>query len=294
MQERKSQSYRALSLVAAGGVLVAGALLVRPILQESRWRNYVRTLKEQPGIMLIEADTLRGKYHLTGLRDPLARDPSALLRDAHLAPQDVEARWEPYAASYPEFVLARARELLAPPPGVSLKVQDGVLYASGTAPQIWISTARKQGHFVGGIGGYDDSQLAAEEIAALRQAAQRLESTSLDFLSGTTALAPSESDKLPTILEATQVVVSRAAAANKKARIIILGHADKPGDERFNEQLSQMRADAILRRLESSGLPRGDFIARGVGTRIEPGDTVSRSELGPRRAVSFRVELQDN
>jgi outer membrane protein OmpA-like peptidoglycan-associated protein len=294
LQERKSQSYRALSFVAAGAALVVAALLVHPLLQEHRWRTYVQTLREQPGIVVIEADTLHGKYHLTGLRDPLASDPSALLRDAHLAPQDVEVRWEPYSASYPEFVLARARELLAPPRGVSLKVQDGVLYASGTAPQIWISTTQKQAHFVGGISGYDGSQLAAEEIVPLREAARRLESTSLDFLSGTTALAPGESDKLRKIVEEMQVVVSRAAPANKKAQITIVGHADKPGDERFNEQLSQMRADAILRRLQSSGLPRGYFIARGVGTRVEPGDPVSRSELGPRRAVSFRVELQDN
>jgi outer membrane protein OmpA-like peptidoglycan-associated protein len=294
LQERKSQSYRALGVVAALAVLVGSALLVRPILQEFRWRNYVRTLREQPGIVLIEADTLHGKYHLTGLRDPLAQDPSALLRAARLVPQDVEARWEPYASSYAEFVLARARELLAPPPGVSLQVRDGVLHASGTAPQIWIRSSRKQAHFVGGISSYDDSQLAVEEIVPLREAARRLESTSLDFLSGTTALAPGESDKLPKIVQEMQVVVSRAASANKKAQIIIVGHADKPGDERFNEQLSQMRADAILRRLESSGLPRGYFIARGVGTRVEPGDTVSRSELGPRRAVSFRVELQEN
>jgi outer membrane protein OmpA-like peptidoglycan-associated protein len=294
LQERKAQSFGPLGFIAAGAVLLLGALLVNPLVQGYRWRNYVQTLRDQPGIVVIEADTLHGKYHLTGLRDPLSRDPSALLRDARLAPQDVDSRWEPYAASYPDFVLARARELLAPPPGVSLRAQDGVLYASGSAPQIWVTSTRKQARFVGGITKYDDSRLAAEEIAQLRTAAQHLESTSLDFLSGTTALAPGESDKLPTIVEEMKVVVSRAASANKKAQITIVGHADRPGDEHFNEQLSQLRADAILRRLQSSGLPPGYFIARGVGTRVEPGDTVSRSELGPRRAVSFHVEWQDN
>ena len=294
LQERQAPSFGPLGFIAAGAVLLLGALLVNPLVQGYRWRNYVQTLKDQPGIVVIEADTLHGKYHLTGLRDPLSHDPSALLRDAHLTPGDVDSRWEPYAASYPDFVLARARELLAPPPGVSLRAQDGVLYASGSAPQNWITSTRKQSHLVGGITKYDDSQLVAEEIAQLRAAAQRLESTSLDFLSGTTALAQGESDKLPTIVEEMKVVLSRAAVANKKAQIAIVGHADKPGDEHFNEQLSQLRADAILKRLQSSGLPSGYFVARGVGTRLEPGDTVTRSELGPRRAVSFRVDLQDN
>ena len=294
LQEKKAQSYRAVGLMAAGAAIVVGALLAHPLLQRYRWSNYVQALRDQPGIVVIEADSRRGKFHLTGLRDPLAPDPAALLNAANLAPQDVEARWEPYSASYPAYVLSRAKELLAPKPEVQMRVDNGILYASGTAPRSWIENARKQAKFVGGINKYDDSHLASEESVKLTAAAQSLASASLDFLSGTTALAPGEEQKLSKIIADVTLAVTSAAPANKKIQITIIGHADQPGDERFNEQLSQLRADAILRRFESSGLARAYFTARGVGTRLEPGDTISRSELGPRRAVSFHVHQQDD
>jgi outer membrane protein OmpA-like peptidoglycan-associated protein len=175
-----------------------------------------------------------------------------------------------------------------------VEVKDGILNASGTAPQSWIDTARKQAKFVGGINKYDDSHLVSEEAVKLSAAAQSLNSASLDFLSGTTELAAGESQKLPRIVEDVRVALTCATQADKKIQITIVGHADKPGDEHWNEELSQLRADAILLRLQSSGLDSNHFIARGVGTRMEPGDTLSRTELGPRRAVSFHVELQDN
>jgi len=293
-QEKKTQSYRAVGLVAGGVALVIAALLAHPLLQRYRWRNYVQSLKDQPGIVVIDTENRQGKFHVTGLRDPLAPDPSALLRGANLSAQDVDARWEPYAASYPEYVLSRARELLAPKPETHLEVNDGILAASGTAPQSWIDTARKQAKFVGGINKYDDSHLVSEEAVKLSAAAQSLNSASLDFLSGTTELAAGESQKLPRIVEDVRVALTCATQANKKIQITIVGHADKPGDEHWNEELSQLRANAILLRLQSSGLDRNHFIARGVGTRMEPGDTLSRSELGPRRAVSFHVEVEAN
>ncbi len=293
-QERKTQSFRAVGLVAAAAALIIAALLAHPLLQRYRWRNFIQSLKQQPGIVVIDSENRQGKFHVTGLRDPLAADPSVLLSAASLAPQDVESRWEPYAASYPEYVLSRARELLVPRPGTQLQVADGNLTASGTAPQSWIDAARKQAKFVGGINKYDDSHLISEESVRLSAAAQSLNSASLDFLSGTTELAPGESQKLARIMEEVRVALTTAAQANKKIRIIVVGHADQPGDERRNEQLSQLRADAILLRLESSGLAPNYFVARGVGTRLEPGDTLTRSQLGPRRAVSFHVEVRDN
>jgi len=293
-QEKPAQSYRAVGLVAVGAALVIAALVAHPLLQRYRWRNYVRSLKDQPGIFVIDTENRQGKFHVTGLRDPLAPDPSALLRDAHLAAQDVEARWEPYAASYPDYVLSRAKELLAPESETQLKVDAGILYASGTAPQSWVDTAHKQARFVGGINKYDDSRLVSEEVVKLNAAAQSLNSASLDFLSGTTELAPSEGQKIPKIVEDVRIALTCATQANKKIQITILGHADKPGDERWNEELSQLRANAILLRLQSSGIARSYFIARGVGTRMDPGDTLARSDLGPRRAVSFHVEVQDN
>ena len=41
--------------------------------------RYLQALRSEPGIVVVSADRRGGKYVLTGLRDPLARDPASLL-----------------------------------------------------------------------------------------------------------------------------------------------------------------------------------------------------------------------
>jgi outer membrane protein OmpA-like peptidoglycan-associated protein len=293
-QEKKSSGLRAVGLAAGAAILVAAAFLISPLVRRHHWRNYVESLKAQPGIVVIEVDTHQGKYHIVGLRDPLAADPSALLRDAHLEAQDVEARWETFSSSYPAFALARAKELLAPPTGVSLKVDDGILYAYGAAPQGWIDQARKQFHFVGGIRQYDDTQIVSGNTVALRRAAQDLESESVDFLPGRVQLGEGEAEKFSKIVVKIRLVLSLAEQANQEVQITILGHADRTGDEQANERLSQFRANAVLHRLESTGLARGRFLTRGMGSRMETESGSSGSVIGASRAVSFHVEMHGN
>ena len=64
------------------------------------------------------ADAGKGKFVVTGLRDPLARDPATLVAVSNLPSNDVEGRWEPYQAIQPAFVdRARASDLLRPAGG---------------------------------------------------------------------------------------------------------------------------------------------------------------------------------
>lgn len=289
LREKRTSSLRAVWIALAGAAIFAAILLVPRLLKRNRWLNYVETLKAQPGIVVIEAEARRGKYQIVGLRDPLASDPSALLRDARLRPENVEARWEPYAASYPPFVVNRAKDLLAPPAGVSLRAENGVLYATGAAPQSWIDEARRQSRFVGGIERYDDAQLVPEN------AARDLEREYFEFAPGQSELRANESERLSKIVEKIRQILSSGEHLKKHVRIVIIGQADRPGSEAENERISQARADAVLQRLVASGLPREAFATSGLGTRQSGADDRgSSSSSAIRRAVSFRVELRPN
>ena len=83
-------------------------------------------LRREPGIVVVSAGRQGGRFVVSGLRDPLARDPAALLAPSNLASDDVAGRWELYQALHPTLVIARARQLLAPPAGVSLQLQNTV------------------------------------------------------------------------------------------------------------------------------------------------------------------------
>ena len=74
-----------------------------------------------------------GKRFLSGLRDPLARDPNLVMQEFQIDTNDVVSHWEPFQSLTPKFALSRAGSLLTPPETVKLSVKDGALVAEGFA-----------------------------------------------------------------------------------------------------------------------------------------------------------------
>ncbi len=149
--ERKESSPLFMGLLLSVLLMVGGIWLFLGFQQDQKWTRYVEKLKTQPGLFVIAADKQGGEYRVTGLRDPLAIDPEVLFRDSNLDPASVLSRWELYQSSEPAFVLARAKELLQPPPTITLRVENSTLYAKGTASQSWITEARKLVHLLPGV-----------------------------------------------------------------------------------------------------------------------------------------------
>ncbi|MDA1044869.1 MAG: hypothetical protein O3C57_06555, partial [Verrucomicrobia bacterium] len=95
-------------------LLIAG--WVMPGIAESiRWKNYLGKLAEEPGLIVIESGRKDGVRHVTGLRDPLARNPTDMLVQAGFTPSDVLSHWEPFQGLSSSLALARANRLLDPP-----------------------------------------------------------------------------------------------------------------------------------------------------------------------------------
>jgi outer membrane protein OmpA-like peptidoglycan-associated protein len=79
--------------------------------QSRRWHDFVYAIRREPGIVVIETGKRGGKYAMSGLRDPLARDPAVLLKQTGLSPGDVQLQWQSYASMQQPF--ARMREFAA-------------------------------------------------------------------------------------------------------------------------------------------------------------------------------------
>ena len=122
-------------------LMVSAAWITRWWEDQQRWEGYLERLRAQPGIVVTEAGERDGKFVVSGLRDPLAVDPQAVLHEAGVNPASVVSSWVPYQALDPQSVLRRLKASLDPPPSVTLAIADDRIVAQGSAPRPWLDRA---------------------------------------------------------------------------------------------------------------------------------------------------------
>ncbi len=120
---------------------VAGVWAARWWHNQELWEGYLDRLRAEPGIVITEAGKRDGMFVVSGLRDPLAADPQAIMRDAEVNPARVVASWVPYQALDPQSVLKRLKASLDPPPSVTLAIAGNRIVAQGSAPRPWLERA---------------------------------------------------------------------------------------------------------------------------------------------------------
>jgi OOP family OmpA-OmpF porin len=94
------------ALVGAVALVIAAAISWQ-LYELARWQGFVETLSREPGIVVTESARRGGKYFVSGMRDPLARDPETLLHHAGFSPQEVNFDWQSYLSLQPPFVKIR-------------------------------------------------------------------------------------------------------------------------------------------------------------------------------------------
>lgn len=262
------------------------------IREQQRWNSYVEQLNSQPGIVVTKAENRNGKYFIAGMRDPLAIEPNRLLQKFHIKEQAIKANWQPYLSLEPELTIERAEKLLQPPKTVSLKTdQNGILYATGSAPRQWILETRKLWRFVPGITQFKE-EIENFDISQLNLYQKQLEQKELLFKEGTAELLPSETAKLQDLVLEVQQFIDVGESLRKDVKIQIIGHTNKTGDEQINLQLSQRRANIILSYLISQ-VNRKYFTTVGVGSTNTMNSKLEKQDVATNRKVSFKVFITD-
>jgi outer membrane protein OmpA-like peptidoglycan-associated protein len=276
--------------LVAMGLGIWGFLTIR---EEQRWNRYVEQLNSQPGIIVTKAQKGYGKYFIAGMRDPLAVEPNTLLQKFNINPEAIESNWEPYLSLKSEFTIERLEKLLQPPKTVAFKIdQNGILYASGYAPQQWILETRKLWRFVPGISEFREDGLVDLNINQLNSYKQQIEEKVLLFKEGTTDFLPGEAAKLENIDLEIQKFTEAAKSLQKDVKIQIIGHTNRTGTEEINFQLSEARANVILSYLVSKGIDKEYFTTVGVGSTKPVESQLGQDLLGSRR-VNFKVFIAD-
>ena len=249
-----------------------------------RWDGYVERLRNEPGIVVSEDGRREGKRFVSGLRDPLARDPNLVMQDFQVNPNDVISHWEPFQSLTPEFALSRARSLLSPPATVKLSVKDGALEAEGFATHEWVTETRRAARFLPGVAGIHDAKLLD---------LSRIQDPLLMFQLDRSDLVPGQDEKFNLLVADIERLQAIAVELKKNVRLEISGHADGTGTEVRNAALSEERAKAIATALESR-LPKWpNLTIHALGSRERVKEELTEADRATNRSVTFRVLATD-
>jgi OOP family OmpA-OmpF porin len=255
---------------------------------QAAWERYVKQLDQTPGIAVLDAEWRDGRFHIAGLRDPLAPDPDVLLAEAGLAEAPVTRRWTAYQALHPQLVLARAGRVLAPPASVSMALQDGVLKLSGRAPNAWIREASLMARGLAGIERADLSTLEDSDLAALKALVPTLEEPVFFFLADRQNMWPGQERKFNAFLEAVRRFEQLSRRIGMSYVIEIRGHAPASGDTEVARQASLAIAERFYARLQQGNVNMERFTRHGAGGDAAP--AVGETDARRREAhVSFLV-----
>jgi flagellar motor protein MotB len=109
-EERPGPAWSARTVLFGLPVLVLMVLAVWLIYlaaTERRWSNFAHRLSSEPGIVLTRFEKRGGTHYLSGLRDPLAAEPAALLSTEGLPSSNATFHFEEYHSLDPRFAVQR-------------------------------------------------------------------------------------------------------------------------------------------------------------------------------------------
>ena len=231
-----------------------------------RWGAYLERLSAEPGIAVTDSGRRNGRYYVTGLRDPLAADPAALLDSSKLGKGSVAAEWKPYQSLDSELVAARARRVLQPPGTVTLTAANGVLAARGSAPHRWIVEARSLSRAFAGVTRFDDSGLTDTDLAEIESLRKEIESQPITFDLASAELRPRDAGRLGELSRDLSRLAEAAGRVGRTVRVEVVGRGDSTGTEEVNRTISRLRAQRVASLL-AAGDTRGVlFVPRGAGS----------------------------
>ncbi|TGV12439.1 OmpA family protein [Mesorhizobium sp. M8A.F.Ca.ET.173.01.1.1] len=269
---------------------------VRDVSPEAReaehWQYYVARLEAQSGIIVAQQRTSGGQFYISGLRDPLAADPQALLSGTQVDPARVHSQWQFYQSLDPKFVVKRLTASLSPPKSVQLSIIQGRIVAVGEAPAGWISRAQAASEQLSADGVVlDVSQLRELNLAELNSLRDAIQTTDIFFSSGKVVPGPEQLPVLDRLADQIKEFAQNARKSGVTARFMLTGHSDTTGRETANASISAARAETVRALLNKRGVAPELLQVRGAGTFEPLVPENSQAGSSTNRRVSITVNL---
>ena len=265
---------------------VLGAVALR---SSMNWRRAVAHLRSEPGLVVLRADRSFGRWFIDGLRDPLAKEPKAVLAGLSADTADVHGRWETYMSFEPSIIRERAARILAAPTTVSFVLAGDTLRASGSATSDWLARARLLSNVVPGISRFDLAGVRPTASKVLQSLADSVRQRRFLFAVGSSALDDIASAAVAECARQVDRLLTTAQEEGMQARVELTGRTDPTGTEETNRALSAQRADRILTALAFRGIPRDQMRPVAAGFREPLAGTDAAETARINRSVTLGV-----
>src|SRR6202453_5201172 len=251
-------------------LLLAGGWVIHRAIIRLRVDGYVERLRQEPGIVVANSELRNGKWQISGLRDPLAVDPAALLSQSGLDSKHVAGHWESYQALNPAIVLRRLAASLNPPPSVSLSLKGDTVEATGSVPQYWVERAKMLvAALPAGAPKVDLSALRDVQDPEFIRLRNAIQGHIIGFDSNADRPASGQDATLDAVAAAFRQLMHVTRRLGFSARMMISGHADAVGNETANLSLSAARAEVVRSMLKARGIAPELLTVRSAGP-LEP------------------------
>lgn len=286
------RSWLAPAVLAGAVALLLLSWLALSVRAGRRWDAYVARLRAEPGIVVVAERGGVFRSEITGLRDPYAADPAKLLIAMGLDASHVIGSWHPYLAQDPAIVVARARAVLRPPPGVELSLAGDVLKAAGAAPHAWVTRATETAAAVPGVARLDVSHLEDQGMTAVALARARLGELVVRFDPGSAVPPRDAAATLDRTLAELDELTRVAHDAGIEVRVDVVGHTDATGSEGGNVRLSRLRAEWVASAIEARGVRGLRLGVVGVGAERPLRSETTAEDRALNRSVTFETVVE--
>ncbi|HEV8498572.1 MAG TPA: hypothetical protein VGQ56_16970 [Gemmatimonadaceae bacterium] len=253
-----------------------------------RWRRAVRAMEAEPGFVVVDASRSWRRWHFRGLKDPIARDPRAVLTAVGLTPPTIAGEWKPYLSLDSTMIVARARRTLAAPASVTTALAGDTLRVAGNASLNWLSKLRA-GLPIAGVAHVDLSAVRVTLPRGIDELRRRVELKRVLFAPGSSRMADAELSDLRAQAATMRQLFDSVAAIGASLRVDLVGRTDPSGTDETNQSLAQLRVDAVMRSLTALAVPAAILNGRPLATALPLPGANADEQARINRSVSFEV-----
>jgi len=259
--------------------------------EDWRWGQFVDRLREQPGYTITGFDRgwFRRYYEIRGLRDPQSEDPFGLLQKQGLDPALADFQLSSYYSLDDALVQKRTITLLAPPPGVTLAMESGVLRARGEAPAEWSHALESRALLIAGVKAVDASGLLLPGQGDFARQRGLIAGDRILFGAGSAEIRADQRAALDAVVAHVKTLDRLAQEMGEELSVEVVGHTDSTGPDSTNQRLSQYRAGRVVQVLVRGGLRAEIFHVRGAGISEPLAGEGSEAERQINRCVTFHL-----